>query len=88
MKKNSLVQVQWLSKKIFKIYIPFLVVYVIYYASNVMLYPTEVPTFTEVLQDVLTVSVPNQVSWFPKIILACFFVHWLIKRFCTGSVLK
>lgn len=77
-KNNS--ELKWLLKKVLKIYIPFLISYVIYYLVLLIGYHDILPSLNELANDLVTVSLPNQVSWFPKIILVCFLFHWVIRR--------
>lgn len=84
--KRIEVKADWLIKKIIKIYVPFFVAYWIYYIMLIILYNTKVPSIVEMITDIFTVSLPNQVSWFPKIILLCFLVHWIAKK-VTSNVL-
>ena len=77
-KKNP--NFRWILKKISKIYIPFFVIYWLYFISNCIFYPEKIPAFREIIQDIFTISLPNEVSWFPKIIVLCFILHFLSKK--------
>lgn len=88
MNKNKVIELKWLAKKFLKIYIPFFVVYWFYYMSNMILYSTEVPTLEETIQDIFTISLPNEVSWFPKIIVLCFFFHWIVKKLIPNAKIQ
>ena len=59
---------------------PFLITYAIYCFVLIVGYRDFVPSLNELFNDLAIVSLPNQVSWFPKIILLCFLVHWTIRR--------
>lgn len=76
--KNA-VEMRWLIKKFKKIYCPFLVTYVMYCLTLLIGYHDMVPSLHESVTDLMIVSLPNQVSWFPKIILVCFIVHWGVR---------
>ena len=74
-KKNE-VRSEWLYRKFFKIYRPFFAAYWLYYIMETFIYSDLRPSLKEAVFDMLTVSMPNQVSWFPKIILLCFLFHY------------
>lgn len=87
MNKKDNIEVKWFVSKFFKIYIPFFVAYWFYYICNVIFYSSEVPTKREMIQDIFTISLPNQVSWFPKIIVLCFLLHYIAKKvFHNGMI--
>ncbi len=88
MNKRESVDFKWLLNKFLKIYIPFFVCYCLYYVVLVWLYPVMVPSVTEVLKDICTISLPNQVSWFPKIIVFCFAIHWICKKISKNAVMQ
>lgn len=73
------VGIKWIVNKIKKIYIPFLVAYITYYFVLLLGYPNQSPSASRIIFELATVSLPNQVSWFPKIILLCFLIHWGIR---------
>ena len=72
--------IKWIWNKFLKIYIPFFVVYWFCFICLYAIYPLELPTEIETIKDMVTISLPNQASWFPKIILLCFAVHWLANK--------
>lgn len=78
--KRNEVKLDWLYKKVLKIYIPFFVTYWVYYLCLSLIYADLRPSGTETIIDILSVSLPNEVSWFPKIILLCFAIHWIAKK--------
>lgn len=88
LKNRKEVNVTWLYKKVMKIYLPFLVVYVIYYIVLMCLYRDIVPNGIETFVDIVTVTLPNEVSWFPKIILLCFLNHWLARKLCSNALVQ
>ncbi|MGN0500625.1 MAG: acyltransferase family protein [Ruminococcus sp.] len=78
--KSKKIGIKWIINKFLKIYVPFSIVYFFYYITDAILYPSEMPTVTETVQDIFTVSLPGLESWFPKIILLCFLLQWLAKK--------
>lgn len=80
LKKTHHVTFSWLKKRIQKIYIPFLITYCFYYLTDIVLFPSEVPSLKDVIPDLVIISLPNMVSWFPKIIILCYFLHWSFKN--------
>ena len=78
--KRKEVKLEWIYKKILKIYVPFFVAYWIDYLCLTLMYADLRPSGRDTVIDILSVSLPNQVSWFPKIILLCFAVHWIAKK--------
>lgn len=86
--KSQTVDLKWIIRKFSKIYIPYFVVYWVYYIFDVLLYPSEVPSFTETVKDIFTISLPNMVTWFPKIILLCFLLHWVVKKLLRNAKLQ
>lgn len=79
----------WALRKFLKIYIPYFVIYWLYFISNCIFYPTKIPTFKETIQDIFTISLPNEISWFPKIIVLCFILHFLSKKvFSNNKILQ
>ena len=70
---------KWFWKKLKKIYFPYVfcyVLWVIYY-----FYENRVIKFKEMLEDVLTISLPDMINWFPKVILLCFILHWVCVKY-------
>lgn len=78
--KRNEVKFDWLYKKVLKIYIPFFVAYWVYYLCLTLMYGDLRPSGRNTIIDIVSVSLPNEVSWFPKIILLCFAVHWISKK--------
>ncbi|MCD7824182.1 MAG: acyltransferase [Oscillospiraceae bacterium] len=72
---------KWLGRKLSKLYIPFLVCYVLYFLSLVIFDSDSIPKFGDIIVDLLTMSNPGLVNWFPKVIFICFVIHWLLNRF-------
>lgn len=83
--KRKDIEFVWLLRKIIKIVIPFLCAYLVYLLVIVFKYPDLYPYKKEIIVDILTVSLPHQVSWFPKIILACFLLHWILKKIAKSN---
>lgn len=79
MRRKPHLPITWFVEKFKKIYIPFFVVYWVYFCSIVFQYHNQAPQFSDVVFHLVTVTLPNQVSWFPKIILLCFFLHGIVK---------
>ena len=86
--KRPKVSLDWLYKKILKIYIPFFAAYWIYYLFLILMHPELCPGIKETMVDLVTVSLPNEISWFPKIILLCFAVHWIAKKLFRNDTLQ
>lgn len=84
--KFSNVSAKWLGKKIKKIYFPFIVCYVLWIVY--LLFSERLFTFKEILGDVLTVSLPNMINWFPKVILLCFILHWICVKYIKKVKLR
>lgn len=84
--KSSRTEITWLTKKIVKIYLPFFVAYWIGYLISYFLYPQLCPSGLDMLIDIFTVSLPGQISWFPKIILLCFALQWIAKKLFSNIV--
>ncbi len=78
--KQDSVKVNWLYNKLLKIYVPFFAAYWIYYIILITFYSDLCPTIKETLIDLLTVSLPNEVNWFLKVILCCFLTHWIVRK--------
>ena len=78
--KRKELKTDWLVNKLIKLYIPFFVAYWIYYAFLKVLYVERVPSGKEIISDLLTMSLPNKDTWFVKIILLCFLIHWGAKK--------
>lgn len=72
--------ISWIVKKVRKIYLPFLVAYILYLITLGIGYSELFPTIKDIAIDLVTVSLPNQVSWFPKVIIGCFIIHWIISK--------
>lgn len=86
--KRNEVKFEWIYKKILKIYIPFFVAYWVYYLCLTLMYADLRPSGRDTIIDIVSVSLPNQVSWFPKIILLCFMVHWIAKKLFNNVLLQ
>ena len=86
-KKND-INVKWFVRKLLKIYVPFFVAYWFYYICNIIFYPCEVPTIKEMIQDIITISLPNEISWFPKIIVLCFLIHYLTRKAFSNRIIQ
>lgn len=78
--KRDTIDIKWFIKKYLKILVPFLAAYCIFFLGIALLFPSEVPNKKELIWDILTISLPNQVSWFPKIIVLCFLVQYVAKK--------
>lgn len=78
--KGNKVKLEWIFKKFFKIYIPFFVAYWAYYLCLAVMYADLRPNGVDTIIDIVSVSLPNEVSWFPKIILLCFAIQWIAKK--------
>lgn len=81
------IRVKWLIDKLVKLYIPFFVAYWIFFGMLEIFYSDLVPTPKELLFDLVTLSLPNKDTWFVKIILLCFLIHWLAKKL-TSDITK
>ena len=79
-RREDSVKIDWFLKKLVKLYIPFFVAYWIYFCVLELFYKDLVPSVKEILIDLVTASLPNKDSWFIKIILLCFLVHWIAKN--------
>ncbi len=80
--KKVEIKLSWLYKKIIKLYIPFLIAYCIYFITLMLFYQDKRPSASEIFIDVISLSLPNSWSWFPKIILLCFTIHWVTRKLC------
>ena len=78
--KHDTVKFDWLYKKLFKIYTPYFVAYWLYLIVLKLIYPDLMPTAGESVKNLATLTLPYHVSWFPKIILLCFLIHWISKK--------
>lgn len=86
--KRNEVKFEWIFKKILKIFIPFFAAYWVCFLCLTLFYADLRPTGIDTIIDIITVSLPNQVSWFPKIILLCFAVHWIAKKLFNNVLLQ
>lgn len=75
--QNSKIPSSWLRNKIVKIYAPFFVCYLVCFGMLYFMNTDKMPTVKETIKDLCLVSLPNQLTWFPKIILFCFLSHYL-----------
>lgn len=82
--KSGNVTAKWIGKKIKKLYLPFIVCYVLWIAYKLLL-RKQLFALKEILGDVLTMSLPNMINWFPKVILLCFILHWICVK-CIKKV--
>lgn len=80
------IKINWLMNKAIKIYIPFIVSYVLYIIMLAIGYRDMIPNFMRNIFNLVTVTLPNQVSWFPKIILLCFIIQWVAHKITSKNV--
>lgn len=76
LRKTDNTTFKWLWKKIKKIYLPFLACYILWEGFYLFSQDGQLDFFA-ILEDLLTISLPNMINWFPKIILLCFLLHWI-----------
>lgn len=84
--RKSEVSFKWMLDKLIKLYIPFFVAYWIYYLILKIFFADLVPTVKETVIDILTASLPNKDSWFVKIILLCFLIHWIARKLFSDTL--
>lgn len=77
----------WLINKFSKIYVPYIVVYALFliFSSCVELNNLSIE---EIATDLITVSLPRYVSWFPKIILLCFVLQYLSRLLSRNQTIQ
>ncbi len=84
--KRSKINFKWLIDKLIKLYIPFLVAYCFYFIALLIWKSDLLPTVKELIFDLVTISLPNKDTWFAKIILLCFLIHWIAKKISNDSI--
>lgn len=68
---------KWIVNKLKKLYTPYIVGYIaLVIADNLY----DKLTIKEICVDLITFSLPNMETWFPKIIMMCFVMHWTINK--------
>lgn len=68
---------RWLLKKYAKICKPFLFCYAIFCLYLAIF--NNLPPIRDILVDIFTLSLPNTINWFSKIIVLCFTLHFISK---------
>lgn len=72
---------RWLINKFIKIYRTYLVGFVLYWFILKLLYKEIALTAFSTVKHLLIMSMPNQVTWFPKMILLSFAIHWVLNKY-------
>lgn len=84
--KSNNTKFSWIIQKVVKIYTPFLVGYWVLWLVLNFAYPQQCPSVMDTLIDHITVSLPITTTWFPKIILLCFAIHWIAKKLFNNTI--
>ena len=79
--KHTEVSFKWIINKLSKIYIPFFAADFVYYLFLIITNSIPHSFGKETIIEIISVSFPAKILWFPKIILLCFAVHWIAKKF-------
>lgn len=75
---------RWLLDKFRKLYIPFLVAYLFLCAGVSVFVPWFVPKGSAFFINLVTMTLCEELTWFPKIILLCFVLQWLAACFTSS----
>lgn len=92
LKRQTVLQTKWLKKRLIPLYSAFLVFYVIrsigfVILNNMELYSFNV-TFIKIILELCTLTTPDSINWFPKIIFISFIVYYLIFKFIKNDNIK
>lgn len=82
--KSENVSIKWLWKRLIKIYVPFILAFLIFIVS--MYIRNEEMNVLEIFKDFLIVSLPGMINWFPKVILGCFIIHYIVNKMTKNKV--
>ena len=79
--KKRDVTYRWLVDKFVKIYSTFFAGFIINWIILKAFYKNSALSIMETIRHLLIISLPNQVSWFPKMILLSFIIHWTLSKY-------
>lgn len=92
LKRQTVLEAKWLKKRLVPLYSVFFVFYVIrsigfVILNNMGLYSFNV-TFLKIIKELCTLTTPDGINWFPKIIFISFILYYLIYKYIKNDNVK